>query len=321
MNPPLVSVICLGYNQARFLTEALQSVRAQTYSNLELIVVDDASTDHSAVLIEAFVNRHPATRFVKIPVNAGQCRAFNRGLALATGEFVIDLAADDVLLPDRVSRQVAAFESLGERYGVVYTNARRIDEESGDLGLFYPTAAARARLPTGDVYRAVLEKFFLCAPTMMIRKRVLDQLGGYDETLAYEDFDFWVRSSRHFRYHYLDEVLTARREVRNSHSRRFYAHKELSTLKVCEKAFRLNRDPAEHRALARCVRYHLRQAFLTENFALVDPYAALLAKLAPPDWATRLVVAAARRRVKVARYYQRYLRHRYGLEIRLEPGT
>jgi glycosyltransferase involved in cell wall biosynthesis len=312
---PLVSIICLCYNQARFLNEALQSVLTQDYPNLELILVDDASTDDSVSLMRAFVAEHPGTQLLPISVNGGNCRAFNQGLALARGKYVIDLAADDVMLPKRVSRQVAAFEALDDSYGVVYTNARLIDENSADLGLFYSDQKVISQLPIGDVYRAVLGKTFICPPTMMMKKRVLDELGGYDESLNYEDFDFWVRSSRHYQYYYLDEILTARREVPHSHSRKFYAQKGPSTLKVCQKALLLNRNEAENQSLARCLRYHLRQAFLTENFELVERYEVLLTSIGPVDWFSRLIVSLAKRRIHLAMYYKFYLKRRYGLKV------
>jgi glycosyltransferase involved in cell wall biosynthesis len=309
---PIVSIICLCYNHARFLEDSLQSVVGQTYPNLELIIVDDASTDASVELIEAFLAQHTAVQFVRLPTNGGNCHAFNQGLALAKGKYIIDLAADDLLLPGRVSRQVAAFEALGEHYAVVYTNALRVDESSQEMGVFYENDQTRARLPQGDVYTAVLKKFFICVPTMMIRKQVLDELGGYDESLSYEDFDFWIRSSRSYHYHYLDEVLTVRREVGTSHSRQLLWRKDdYSTLKICQKALLLNRTEAENRALAHRVRYHLRQAFLTEDFALVVPYVELLRKLAPIDSVTQLVIVAARMKLRVAKYYRLYLKKKY----------
>lgn len=315
---PLVSIICLCYNQARFLNEALQSVLAQDYPNLELILVDDASTDDSVSLMRAFVTEHPRTQLLPISVNGGNCRAFNQGFALAHGEYIIDLAADDAMLSNRVSRQVAAFEALDDSYGVVYTNARLIDENSADLGLFYSDKKVRSHLPVGDVYRAVLGKTFICPPTMMMKKRVLDELGGYDESLSYEDFDFWVRSSRRYQYYYLDEILTARREVPHSLSRKLYARSGFSTLKVCRKALLLNNQEVENQALAWCVRYHLRQAFFTENFELVDHFRTLLINLAPLDWFSRLVIFLAKRRIPIVGYYKFYLKYRYGLEI--SPG-
>lgn len=312
---PLVSVICLCHNHGRFLEEALASVLSQDYPKVEIILVDDASTDGSAEWMAAFSKQHPTIPFIRIPVNVGNCRAFNQGLRRSRGKYVIDFATDDVLMPQRLSRQVEVFEKLDEHYGVIYTNAQRIDEDSQEIGLFYTSSAERQALPSGDVYKAVLERSFICPPTMMIRKSVLDALGGYDEALNYEDFDFWVRSARTYRYHYLDEVLTARREVRTSHSRQLYRQKVPSTLRVCEKAFQLNRNDAENRALTQCVRYHLRQAFLTENFELVPGYLALLRKLGSIDWLSRAFAVGARMKWRTGKYYRLYLKYRFGLEI------
>lgn len=317
---PLVSVICLCYNQAPYLKEALHSVLAQTYPAWELIMVDDASTDGSVAVIQDFLKTYPVAAFIPLPVNLGNCKAFNQGLARARGEYVIDLAADDVMLPKRLERQVATFERLGGQYGVVYTNAMRIDEHSRELGLYYPTARSRADLPRGDVYADVLRRSFICPPTMMMRKQVLDELGGYDESLNYEDFDFWVRSSRHYAYEYLDEVLTARREVKTSHSRRFVARKSASTLKVCEKALLFNRSSDERQALVRRLQYHLRQAFFMALFDQVESYAQVLATLHPPDWITRLIIRAARKQLSVSGLYKAYLKYRFGFAFYEEPS-
>ena len=316
---PLVSVICLCYNQAPYLREALNSVLAQTYSAWELIIVNDASTDNSVAVIQDFLKAHPIKEFISLPNNLGNCRAFNQGLARAGGKYVIDLAADDVMLPDRMEEQVAAFESLGDGYGVVYTNAMRIDAHSRELGLYYPDARSRAGLPQGDVYAEVLKRSFICPPTMMMRKKVLDELGGYDESLNYEDFDFWVRSSRNHSYAYLDKVLTARREVSTSHSRRFIDRKSASTLKVCEKASGLNRNSDEGKALVSRIEYHLRQAFFMELFDQVESYAQLMYTIGSPNWITRLIVHASRRHVSISVLYKAYLKYRFGFEFYDEP--
>src|SRR5688500_3802276 len=104
MTDPLVSVICLCYNQARFIREAVASVFAQSYRNVELIIVDDASTDNSASVIRAMVAENPAIRCLLLNQNVGNCKAFNKGLTLSKGDYIIDLAADDVLVPQRIER-------------------------------------------------------------------------------------------------------------------------------------------------------------------------------------------------------------------------
>ncbi|MBD0260518.1 MAG: glycosyltransferase family 2 protein, partial [Cytophagales bacterium] len=156
---PLVTVVCVCYNQGRFVREALLSVTGQTYPNIELIVVDDGSTDDSVSRIEAFLSAFPGVTFIPLPSNRGVCGAFNEGFRRSKGAFIIDLSADDVLLPDRVARQVAAFGPLDPSWGVVFTDAGLIDEASRPLGNFYPRkpdGALQKPVPSGDVYRHVL---------------------------------------------------------------------------------------------------------------------------------------------------------------------
>ncbi|RFP63721.1 glycosyltransferase [Hymenobacter lapidiphilus] len=195
---PLVTIIALCYNHARFLEAALDSILAQTYPHLEVVLVDDASTDGSANILRRYAAQNPGWQLLLLPENQNNCRAFNRGLALSKGEFVIDFATDDVLLPERIARQVAAFEQAGPRCGVVYTDAELLDE-SGRFVRHYYRRDARGRLhphpASGLVFAEVLARYFISTPTMLMRRTTLDALGGYDESLSYEDFDFWVRAA------------------------------------------------------------------------------------------------------------------------------
>jgi len=127
-----------------------------------------------------------------------------------------------------------------------------------------------------------LSRYFICAPTMMIRKKVLDELNGYDEDLAYEDFDFWIRSSRKYKYCFSDQLLVKKRIVEGSLSTRQYIRNSKileSTFKVCLKAEKLNRNLAEDRALTRRVVYECRQALLSGNFGMALKFAWLLDRL------------------------------------------
>ena len=315
---PLVTVICVCYNQGRFVREALLSVTNQTYPHVELIIVDDGSTDDSVARINAFLAEFPGATFIPLPVNRGVCGAFNQGFRRSKGDFIIDLAADDVLLPGRVARQVEAFGRLDDAWGVVFTDAGLIDEASRPIGPFYPRhpdGTLRQPVPSGDVYRHVLGGYFICTPTMMSRRAVYEALGGYDETLSYEDFDFWVRSARSYGYFFLDEVLTLKRRVAGSNSTQFYNRRHnlhlASTLAVCRKAYGLNRTPAEHQALARSVRYHLRQALFTENFGLARAYGELLGQATGLAVSDRLLLVLARYRVPLFPLYRLYLRRRF----------
>jgi glycosyltransferase involved in cell wall biosynthesis len=323
--PPLVSVICLCHRQAPYVRQALASVVAQTYPAIELLIVDDASPDASPAEIEAWLAQAPPGRFVRPPVyqplasQQGNCRAFNLALAQAQGEYIIDLAADDWLHPDRVATQVAAFAQLPSNYGVVFHDAWLTDAQGQPLRTFYARDAQgrlRAPVPSGWVYAALVGRACLSAPTMMMRRQVLTQLGGYNEALSYEDYDFWVRSARHWRYHFQDQVLTYKRTQPHSHGAGFYRLRHnphlASTLQVCQHAAALNRAPAENASLAASVRYHFRQAVFTENFALAQQFFALLIQLQPPTWPDRAVRALAWLRPPVGRFYLWFQARRAG---------
>lgn len=110
MNSPLVTVLCLCYNHARFVAEAIDSVFAQTYQPIQLIVVDDGSADNSAQVIEQMLRDHSDVLFLKHTHNQGYCASLNEALKHAKGEFIIDLSGDDVLLPQRVSSGVVELD-------------------------------------------------------------------------------------------------------------------------------------------------------------------------------------------------------------------
>ncbi|HET9054287.1 MAG TPA: glycosyltransferase, partial [Cyclobacteriaceae bacterium] len=206
----LVSVVCLCYNQARFVEEAIQSVLNQSYLNVQLIVVDDASTDNSADVIKTVLRAHPEVPFLELPENLGNCKAFNRGLALTKGSFIIDLAADDVLLPDRIEKGVQVLLEKGQTYGVHFSDAEIIDENNVHL-YNHSERFPHYTIPQGDVYAEIIRRYFICPPTVMFTRQVADVLGGYDEALSYEDFDFWIRASRTFNFVYSPDVLVRRR--------------------------------------------------------------------------------------------------------------
>ena len=280
---PLVTIVALCHNHAPFLREALDSIRAQTYPHLEVWLVDDASTDGSPAILEEYAARFPAWHLRLLPENVGNCRAFNLAFFQSQGEFVIDFATDDVLLPARVAQQVAAFQGAEATVGVVYSNCELIDEASQLLGLHHRPDGAGGRRPapaSGWVFAEVLRRYFISTPTMLMRRACLADLGGYDEVLAYEDFDFWVRASRSWQFLYLDEVTTRKRKHPRSMSAKAYRRHDpylASTIRVCAKALALARTPDEHAALAVRLRSELRQAVRRHAaYAEVQPLLALL---------------------------------------------
>jgi glycosyltransferase involved in cell wall biosynthesis len=311
---PWVSVICTNYNQQDYIDEALQSVVDQDYPNVELIVIDNGSTDDSVARIAKFVHHHSSVQFVQNRVNVGLNRSFNQGLAIAQGRYVIDLSADDVLLPGRIADQVAYFEELAGPYAVVFSNAAYIDANGNLLAHHYPVderGRALAPVPSGNVFKPILESYFICTPTMMMRRDVLNELGGYDETLAYEDFDFWVRSARIYHYAYLDKVLTHKRQTPNSLSTQVVLPNNTllgSTLTICHKALDRCHTPDEFRALARRIRTFIRKSFYAEQFDLALQFGELLRQIEEPGFASRFILTLCHLRLPVNKLYRQYLK-------------
>jgi glycosyltransferase involved in cell wall biosynthesis len=260
--------------------EAIDSVMNQTYQKIDLIVVDDASTDDSATVIKHLLKDHPEVAFISLPANLGNCRAFNHALPFARGEYIIDLAADDILLPERIAKGVAALEDAGDLFGINFTDAEWI-AENGSYRYSHSDRFPHHTIPTGDVYKPLIERFFICSPTMMFSRKVIDFLDGYDETLAYEDFDFWIRSARIFKYCYTPEVLARKRIVKQSMSESQFARSGpqlRSTYRVCEKILDLNRSNDEKDALAARIRYEIRVSLNLFDFSLALDYVKLYLK-------------------------------------------
>ena len=277
MGAPLVSVICLCYNHRSYVREAIESVLQQTYPNVELIVVDDASTDSSVSEIQMLLNAYPVIRFLSLPQNVGNCKAFNQGWLLSKGEYIIDLAADDVLMPTRIEEGIMAFKGLPDAYGVNFSDAEWIGARGEHLYM-HSDRFPHHTIPQGDVYQSLIDRYFICSPSMMIKRTVMDDLGGYDERLTYEDFDFWIRSARNFKFCYTPKVLVKKRVLDKSLSKKQFSRgsqQQKSTYQVCEKIFGLNRTKEEFRALQRRIRYEIGVSLRFLHVGLMIKYFAL----------------------------------------------
>ena len=274
MPTPLVTVICLCYNHSKFVREAIESVLAQTYPSVQLLVVDDASTDGSTVIIRQLIEQHPAIEFIPLMQNVGNCKAFNKAFALAKGEYLIDLAADDVLLPERIALGVTALQQAGGNYGVHFSDAAWIDEAGKHL-YFHSDRFPHITIPQGDIYKELISRYFICPPTVIFTREVINSLGGYDESLTYEDFDFWIRSSRKFKYTYSPTVLVKKRASENALAKeqfvQFSKHSR-TTFKVCEKILMLNKTLEEQKALSGRILYEIKLNLRLLNFRTVIRY-------------------------------------------------
>jgi glycosyltransferase involved in cell wall biosynthesis len=311
---PLVSIICISYNHALWIKEAVLSVFSQSYQPVELIIVDDASKDHSQQVIKALSLQYPQLKPIFNKENLGNCKSFNLGLQLAKGKYIIDLAADDILLPERIEKGVQSLETLGDEYGVNFCNAKYIDPNGKFLKHHYAineSGKAAQPIQWGNMYALLLQQYYICTPTMMMRKKILDELGGYDESLAYEDFDFWVRSSRKYLYAYTDNVLVAKRILKGSKSNNQYKKncpQLSSTYHVCKKAALLNQTSQENLALLNRVYYEYRHAVFSGNYHTARLFFQLIKELKGQNLSITLLAVLAKMKLPLYIFRNLYLK-------------
>jgi glycosyltransferase involved in cell wall biosynthesis len=196
---PTVSVIMPTYNYGRFIADALKSVLAQTVRDLEVIVVNDGSTDCTVDVVRSFL-MDPRVRYESIP-HGGAPVAKNTGIRLSRAPLVAFLDADDVWLPHKLERQLALFKADPE-LGVAYSRRRLMNEEGVELTYEQPV------LHRGLVLEPLFRTNFVCQSSAVVRRAVLDEVGLFDELRAVvQDYDLWLRVAARYRFDYVDEPL------------------------------------------------------------------------------------------------------------------
>ena len=194
MTPPRVSVVLCVYNQADYLPEAMGSILGQTLTDLELIVVDDGSTDSSPEVVRGFTD--PRVRYVRNERNLGHAGSLNRGVALARGRYLAIMDSDDISLPERLARQVDFLDA---------------HPDVAMCGSWVETFGARMELRRFPTEPAVLAASLLLScpfsmPTVMLRREAMLPEGFDPRGLAF-DYAYWVEVANRAPVANLPEVL------------------------------------------------------------------------------------------------------------------
>ncbi len=187
----LVSVIIPTYNREEYIGEAIQSVLGQTFTDFEIIIIDDGSTDKTADVVKSLSDDR--VRYI-YQENRGRSNARNHGLKIAAGRYIAFLDSDDLYLPDKLELQVAYLDTHPE-VGMVYTSAYCINAEGVLLSESYRACVS------GWIYNniAFYVPVTVTLPTVMARREVFDRVGGFDEEMErFEDTDMWRRISKVF---------------------------------------------------------------------------------------------------------------------------
>jgi glycosyltransferase involved in cell wall biosynthesis len=209
---PLVSVVIPAYNASNFIAEAVESALSQTYAPVEVIIVDDGSTDDTVAVVD---RRHADDARVRLfrQENAGPSAARNRGIREARGEFIQLLDSDEVLLPIKIEQSYRLFCEQPE-IAAVYGHGLLVEADG-----VTPIVIEQPLLPSGDVFCAwfngrMAGGNYSVTGSFMIRRSVLLEVGGFDETMSYaEDVDLWLKIAARYPFAALEERLVIGRRL------------------------------------------------------------------------------------------------------------
>jgi glycosyltransferase involved in cell wall biosynthesis len=244
---PLVSIIIPTYNTGSTIRASLESALAQTYSPIEIIVVDDGSTDDTAAILQPFLAQITYVH----QQNEGVSAARNHGLRLARGELIVFLDADDLLMPGKISKQAALFDG-NPKLGIVNSGWQTIDEDGNPLDDITPWVDA----PKLDLHTWLFWKPVFPA-AMMFRKTWVEKTGGFDPALTHaEDVDLTLRvMALGCRAMWLEEITAEYRQRAGSAARQW--HRQIDAIIiVLDKFFALPGLPRKVRRSQNSARFH-----------------------------------------------------------------
>lgn len=201
MSSPAVSVIIPAHNRAGTLPRAVRSVLGQTIKDLELIVVDDASTDDTMAVVGGFEDGR--ITYIRRSQRGGASVARNTGIEQARGEYVAFLDSDDEWLPQKLEKQLKKFRELPKGYGVVYSRYALFDDDTKEKVL------VGGRDASGNAFPLTLKYCISQTGTFLVRKECLDAAGVFDESLpCSQDWDLFIRLSRICKFGFVGDALT-----------------------------------------------------------------------------------------------------------------
>lgn len=202
LSKPLVSVVITTYNYAVYLPTAVESVLNQTNKNLEIIIVNDGSTDNTDKVIIPYL-KDKRIKYIK-QKNAGQAVAKNCGIRNSGGDYIAFLDADDYWMPEKLEKQMPLFTKDGE-LGIVYSKAKWIDSKNNVIKINYNNIF---KPRAGKVSDFLIVDNFIPFSSSMVKKECFKKVGLFDEKLEMAiDWDLWLRMSIYYKVSFVDEEL------------------------------------------------------------------------------------------------------------------
>lgn len=263
---PLVSVVIPTYNQSSLLKKTIHSVLEQTYSNTEIIIVDDGSSDDTKNVVQNFIKSHGDKIVYKQQQNKGTPAARNTGWRSAQGELVATLDHDDLWLPQKLERQIPVFEDpkVGMSHAAVHfffeQNGEKIVTSTGYSGTDWNPHDSENFIVDGGIITVpqididvhdVLSRTVLCTQTFMFRRTTLEEINGFDENLkGTDDWDICIRIADRYKIVGVPQVLALARHHPSQQSCN-YRHMLQNEMKLIRKNCNLHPNCKECRAASR----------------------------------------------------------------------
>lgn len=272
---PLVSVICNCYNHESYIYDALESVANQSYTNIELIVINNGSKDNSYKVIKEFIDIYPRASFINLFESISHNMAFNMAFKRSNGKYLVDLSGDDRLLPQCIERQVSFFNQQEESVGLIFGNAYSIDKNGLIISPYFSVdnnnKVLNKRLFQTTYESILLGGLCMCSVSAMMSRKHFELINGYDENLVFEDLDYWLRLSYQYKIKFLDEFLVEKRELNDSFGKQQYKINKFdrninnSIFTIYNKAIKRN-NWNQNKYLIQRINYSIYQCYKRKNW-------------------------------------------------------
>jgi glycosyltransferase involved in cell wall biosynthesis len=212
---PRVSVIIPTCNRAELVERAIRSVFSQTYTDIEILVSDDASTDNTPQVIRSFTD--PRIRYTRYEKNRGVIEVRNDAVKNSTGSYIAFLDDDDEWLPTKLEKQLSLLDDSPDNLGAVYTGAYSVDMDFGK------TIYTRIPEYRGNILHYLLFEDFITTSSIVLKKSCFERAGLFDPAFnSASDYDMWIRIAKEFEFNYIKDILVMHRIQQNSISHNYH---------------------------------------------------------------------------------------------------
>lgn len=244
-----VTLVVTCYNHQSFIEQCLESVAGQTFPARQVIIIDDFSRDDSAETISRWLeHRGTSYTFIRHTQNVGVCASLNEALALAEGRYFCHVSGDDWEELDRLEVQIPAFDAADQSAAFLVGDIREVDV--GGLNLVDHDFHQRLDHITGlagqhRLLSSLLKQNSIPAPSTLAHTGRIREIGGYDESLAFEDYDLWLRLSLHYSVEYVPGIVSNYRIVNSGLTRNTARRGAVLTSEADMLAKHIGRSPAD----------------------------------------------------------------------------